>query len=131
MSQRRHADPDGPDDLQVNHLRGQLERPCEVDDEYLKQNQECSALKQVARQLFVRRGVALGVKISGKAGQENEYGRAQVGREARQKQPRIGRAHIHWVGHLTVQEEIFTHMVGEHDEHRESAKCVDGVYAPG
>ncbi|CRR07639.1 hypothetical protein PAERUG_E15_London_28_01_14_07764 [Pseudomonas aeruginosa] len=129
--QRDHAQPDGPDHLQVQCVRRQLEGPGEVHQGQLQYHQEQAALEQERGRGPARIRLALAVQPGRQAGQEDEHGCAQVGQQAAGEQRRRDCRCIHRVAHLVLQEEGLAHVVQQHQQHHGAAQLVDGGQARG
>ena len=130
-AQRDHAQADGPDHLQVQRVRWQLEGPGEVHQGQFQHDQEKAALEQEGGRGPARIRLALAVQPGRKTGQQDEHGRAQVGQQTAGEQRRGDRRRVHRVAHLVLQEEGLAHVVQQHQQHHGAAQLVDGGQARG
>ncbi len=129
--QRDHAQADGPDHLQVQRVRRELEGPGEVDQGQFQHDQEQAALEQEGGDGAARVGLALAVQPRRQAGEQHEHRGAQVRQQAAGKQGRGHAGRIHRVADLVLQEEGLAHVVEQHQQHHGAAQLIDGGQPEG
>ncbi len=126
---RQHAQADGPDHLQVKHLRREGESPRKVDHAQLENDQEQAALEQVAADRRARVGELLAVAPGADPGQKDEDRRAPVAGQAGEEQRRIDAGEVHRIADLAVQVEELADVIDQHQGHHHTAQGIDGVDA--
>ena len=123
--ERKHAQANGPDHLQVNHARRELEGPGEVDQRQFQHHQKQAAREQERRHSGLAL-IFLAVQVRGQPGQQYKHRGTEVGEGATDKEGRLCAVNRHRICHLPVQEKRFPHVVQQHEQNHQPAQGVDG-----